>query len=205
MSETQFEETNASLAVGSLKTPDQAERLVTILKRAGFSDCDISIIAPGDQSKHDPKIALDHAPGDDPADEKPRDGSDKLKGATIGAVSGGLILGAIGGIVGLATLAIPGLGVIFVAGPIAAALTDAAAGGAAGVIAGALMGMRIPEHRAKQYEESIRQGNTLISVHTRNAAEFDRAIKYLATGGAEDVHEVIETPSDPHRIVNADK
>jgi hypothetical protein len=201
MSETKFEETNASLAVGSLKTPDQAESLVTILKRAGFSDYDISVIAPGDQPKHDAKIALDHVPGDDPADEKPRDGSAKLRGVTIGAVSGGLILGAIGGLIGLATLAIPGLGVIIVAGPIAAALTDAAAGGAAGVIAGALMGMRIPEHRAKQYEESVRAGNTLISVHTRNAEEFDRAMKCLATGGAEDLHEVIETATESHATV----
>jgi hypothetical protein len=201
MSETQREDRDASLAVGSVKTQDQAGRLVAILKRAGFSDRDISVIAPDDdRSKHDPKIALDHAPGEDPADEKPRDGSDKLKGATIGAVSGGLILGAMGGLVGLASLAIPGLGVLIVAGPIAAALTDAAAGGAAGVIAGALMGMRIPEHRAKQYEESIREGNMLISVHTRNAEEFDRAMKYLATGGAEDLHEVIETQTEPHGI-----
>jgi hypothetical protein len=198
MSETQREVSDASLAVGSVKTQDQAGRLVAILKRAGFSDHDISVIAPGDESKHDPKMALDHVPGDDPADEKPRDGSDKLKGVTIGAVSGGLILGAIGGLIGLATLAIPGLGIIIVAGPIAGALTDAAAGGAAGVIAGALMGMRIPEHRAKQYEESVRQGNTLISVHTRNAEEFDRAMNCLATGGAEDLHEVIETPTEPH-------
>jgi hypothetical protein len=205
MSETQCGEGNATLAVGSVKTHDQAGRLVGILERAGFSDYDISVIAPGDVSTHGPKIALDHEPGDDPADEKPRDGSDKLIGVTIGAVSGGLILGALGGLIGLSTLAIPGLGAIIVAGPIAAALTDAAAGGAAGVIAGALIGMRIPEHRAKEYEESVREGNTLISVHTRNDEERDRAMKFLATGGAEDVHEVIETPTDPHHIVNADK
>ena len=205
MSETQLEERNATLAVGSVKTHDQAGHLVAILKRAGFSDNDISVIAPGDEAKHDPNIALDHKPGDDPADEKPREGSDKLKGVTIGAVSGGLILGAIGGLVGLATLAIPGLGLIVVAGPIAAALTDAAAGGAAGLIAGALMGMRIPEHRAKQYEESVREGNTLISVHTRNADEFDQAMKCLATGGAEDLHEAIEAPADPQPIEDADQ
>jgi hypothetical protein len=205
MSETQLEERNATLAVGSVKTHDQARRLVAILKRAGFSDNNISVIAPGDESTHDPNIALDHKPGDDPADEKPREGSDKLKGVTIGAVSGGLILGAIGGLIGLATLAIPGLGLIVVAGPIAAALTDAAAGGAAGVIAGALMGMRIPEHRAKQYEESVREGNTLISVHTRSTEEFDRAMKCLATGGAEDLHEAIEAPADPQPIVDGDQ
>jgi hypothetical protein len=111
---------------------------------------------------------------------------------TIGAVSGGVLLGTIGGLIGLASLAVPGLGLIVVAGPIAAALTDAAAGGAVGLIAGALMGMRIPEHRAKQYEERVREGNILVSVHTRNAEEFDWASKVLSRGGAEDVHEVIE-------------
>jgi hypothetical protein len=205
MPETQREAKNATLAVGSVKTHDQAGRLVEILKRAGFSEQDISVIAPGDESKHDPKIALDHQPGDDPADEKPRDGLDKLKGVTIGAVSGGLILGAIGGLIGLATLAIPGLGVVIVAGPIAAALTDAAAGGAAGVIAGALMGMRIPEHRAKQYEESVREGNTLISVHVRSAEESNEAMKCLATGRAEDLREVTETLAERHGTVHADK
>jgi hypothetical protein len=67
------------------------------------------------------------------------------------------------------------------------------------------MGMRIPEHLAKQYEESVREGNTLISVHTRNADEFDRAMKCLATGGAEDLHEAIEAPADPQPIEDADQ
>jgi hypothetical protein len=69
------------------------------------------------------------------------------------------------------------------------------------VIAGALMGMRIPEHRAKQYEEGVREGNTLISVHTRNAEQFDRAMKCLATGGAEDLHEVLEPRTESHASV----
>jgi hypothetical protein len=69
------------------------------------------VILPEDKLIQDPKIALDHKPGDDPADEKPRDGSDKLKTVAVGAVSGGIVLGAIGGLVGLASLAIPGLGV----------------------------------------------------------------------------------------------
>jgi hypothetical protein len=192
MSEVQPTEGNATIAVGAVKTREEADHLITILRRAGFSDKDISVIAPGSELKNDPKIALDHEPGEDPADEKPREGSDKLKGLTIGAVSGGVILGTIGGLIGLASLAVPGLGLIVVAGPIAAALTDAAAGGALGLIAGALMGMRIPEHLAKQYEESVREGNTLVSVHTRNAEEFEWATKVLARGGAEDVHEVVE-------------
>jgi hypothetical protein len=60
---------NATLAIGSVRTQDQAERLIEILKRAGFSDQDVSVILPDDKLIQDPKIALDHKPGDDPADE----------------------------------------------------------------------------------------------------------------------------------------
>jgi hypothetical protein len=62
------------------------------------------------------------------------------------------------------------------------------------VIAGALMGMRIPEHRAPQYEKSVREGNILISVNTQGAEALKRAMNILAAGGAEDLHEVVETP-----------
>jgi hypothetical protein len=198
MSAMQVKEENAALAIGSVRTRDQAERLIELLKKAGFSDQDLSVILPGDKLMQDPKIALDHQPGNDPADEKPRDGADKLKGLTVGAVSGGLVLGTIGGLIGLASLAVPGLGIIMVGGPIAAALIDAAASGAAGVIAGGLMGMRIPEQHAKQYEKSVREGSTLISVHTQTAEALQRAMNILAAGGAEDLHEVVETSADPH-------
>jgi hypothetical protein len=203
MEAMQANDRNATLAIGAVRTQDQAERLIEILKRAGFSDQDLSVVLPDDKLIQDPKIALDHKPGDDPADEKPRDGYDKLKTVTVGAVSGGIALGTIGGLIGLASLAVPGLGLIVVAGPIAAALIDAAAGGAAGVIAGGLMGMRIPEHRAKQYEQSVREGSTLISVHTQNAQAFQRAMNILAAGGAEDLHEVVETSTDPHSPLNS--
>src|SRR5260221_5440487 len=74
MSEVQSTEGNPTIAVGAVKTNDQAEHLVTILRGAGFSDKDISVIAPGSELKNDPKIALDHEPGEDPADAKPREG-----------------------------------------------------------------------------------------------------------------------------------
>jgi hypothetical protein len=187
-----MEKAKGTLVIGAVRTQAQAEGLIERLKQAGFSDHELSLISPHDQVSQDPKIALDHKPGDDPADEKPRDSSEKLKGITVGAVSGGLVLGAIGGLIGLAGVALPGIGLIVVGGPLAAALADAAAGGAAGVIAGGLMGMRIPEHRAKQYEKSVREGSTLISVHTEDAKELNRATKILAAGGAEDLHEVAD-------------
>jgi hypothetical protein len=61
------------------------------------------------------------------------------------------------------------------------------------VIAGALMGMRIPEHNAQQYEKTVREGNILISVHAYTAEGLKRAANLLATGGAVDLHQVAET------------
>jgi uncharacterized membrane protein len=52
-----------------------------------------------------------------------------------------------------------------------ASLSGMAIGAAMGGIAGALVGMGIPEIEAKRYEGKIRDGNILISVH---AASSDR-------------------------------
>ncbi len=75
---------------------------------------------------------------------------------TTGAVAGGVLVGALGWLVGIGSLAIPGVGPLIAAGPILAALTGAAAGGAVGGLTGGLIGLGIPEYEAKRYEGAIR-------------------------------------------------
>lgn len=89
-------------------------------------------------------------------------GSKAAEGLGAGAVVGGGVGAALAAIftVGSA-VAIPGLGLV-VAGPIAAALAGAGAGAATGGAIGALVGAGIPEDRAKNYEEGIRNGGVLI-------------------------------------------
>ena len=58
-----------------------------------------------------------------------------------------------------------------------AALTGAAVGGTVGGLTGALIGMGIPEYEAKRYEGKVKGGNALISVHSEDSAETDRAKK----------------------------
>lgn len=90
-------------------------------------------------------------------------------GAGIGAVVGGL-----GGLlIGIGALAIPGIGPVLAAGPLAAALTGlagagagAVAGGVAGGLLGALVDMGIPNENAQYYAEGIRRGGTLVAVRT---------------------------------------
>jgi hypothetical protein len=85
---------------------------------------------------------------------------------------------------GIGTLMIPGVGPFIVAGPIMAALAGAGAGAAAGGLTGALIGMGMPEYEARQYEEKMKGGNILISVHTEDGAERARVKEIFKNAGA---------------------
>jgi hypothetical protein len=58
---------------------------------------------------------------------------------------GAVISGVLGWLVGIGALAIPGVGPLIAAGPVVAALAGVGMGGAVAGIAGALIGMGIPE------------------------------------------------------------
>jgi hypothetical protein len=74
----------------------------------------------------------------------------------------------IGGIAAIGTnVLLPGLGLV-VAGPLAAALAGAGAGGLTGGLVGALIGSGIPEDRAREYEEGIRNGGIVMGVRPRS-------------------------------------
>ena len=101
--------------------------------------------------------------------------------------AGGVAGGVLGWLVGIGSLAIPGVGPFIAAGPILAALGGVAAGGALGGVTGALVGMGIPEYEAKQYEGKLKSGNILISVHTEDSKERDAAKKIFESARADDI------------------
>jgi hypothetical protein len=154
------------------KSQEQADRIVTDLRGAGFSDGDISVLFP------DKKRTRDFA------HEK---GTKMPEGAATGAATGGAIGGTLGLLAGIGALAIPGLGPFIAAGPIMAALSGAAAGAAAGGLTGALVGLGIPEYEAKQYESKLKGENFLISVHTDDSAQRTRAKEIFERNKAEDI------------------
>ena len=94
------------------------------------------------------------------------------EGAAAGAGTGGVLGGVFGWLVGIGSLAIPGVGPLIAAGPIMAALAGAGVGAAVGGLSGALIGLGIPEYEAKQYEGKIKQGNILISVHWKTVTKL---------------------------------
>ena len=150
----------------------QAETIVDGLRAAGFSSSDISALLP------------DKAGTRDFAHEQ----NTKLpEGAATGGVAGMGAGAILGWLAGIGTLAIPGVGPFIAAGPIMAALSGAAIGATTGGVVGGLIGMGIPEIEAKRYEGKIKQGNILISVHTENSEEINKAKDIFTKSGAEDI------------------
>ena len=126
-----------------------AEGLVA-LREANFRPEDISVLYPDNEGTKDF--------GHEKATKAP-------EGASAGAGTGAVIGGALGWLVGIGAIAIPGIGPFIAAGPIVAALAGIGAEGVLGGMAGSLIGLGIPEYEAKRYEGRIRKGGILISVH----------------------------------------
>jgi hypothetical protein len=118
------------------------------------------------------------------------------EGAATGVVAGGIIGGALGILVHIGVLAIPGLGPLIAAGPIIAALTGIGSGTLVGGIIGALVGMGVPEYEAKRYEGRIKAGGILLSVHCDNADWIGKAKEVLKQTGAEDIGTAGEESAD---------
>jgi hypothetical protein len=154
----------------------QAVTIVDRLKAAGFAH-EISVLMPDKGGTKD--FAHEH-------------NTKAPEGATTGATAGGVVGGALGWLVGIGTLAIPGLGPFIAAGPIMAALAGTAVGATVGGITGALVGMGIPEYEAKQYEGKLKKGNILISVHTDNGDQVTSVKKIYKDAGAQDISSTSE-------------
>lgn len=133
-----------------------AEGAVSALRSAGVQDDAISIIAQRDGEK---AVTTDGG-GEEVA-------KDVVGTAALGA--------GVGTILGIAALAIPGVGPLVAAGAIAssaipgAALTGAALGAAAGGLTGLLKDHGIHSDDVAYYEGRINEGGTFVSVNIAEA------------------------------------
>ena len=157
---------------GIFTTVAQAERAVDALVLNGFSNADVSVLMPDNQSSKDF------------AHEKH---TKAPEGTTTGVAAGGTVGGTLGLLAGIGALAIPGLGPFIAAGPIMGALAGLGVGGAVGGLVGALVGMGIPEYEAKRYEGRVKDGGVLLSVHCETSEQIARAKDVLKNAGAEDI------------------
>lgn len=137
----------------------EAERAVSELRSAGVRDNALSVIARHEGAGGDYGGANTH--------EVKEKGEGFVKGALGGA--------GVGALLGLAALAIPGVGPLAAAGAIAgSAMPEGAAIGAGiGALTGGLSGLLtkhgVSEDDARYYEDRIHSGGIFVSVDTRDA------------------------------------
>jgi len=154
------------------KSRVQTEEIIHRLHLAGFPYSEISVLMPETDSLHD----IGHVK----ATKAP-------EGTATGAATGGVAGGIFGLLAGIGAVAIPGVGPLVAAGPIMAALSGAAVGAAAGGVVGGLIGLGIPEIEAKIYEEKLKTGNYLVSVHAHDSDEVTRVKEIFESEEAQNI------------------
>lgn len=149
--------------ISTFSSRDAAEKAVGELRQKGF-DQDISIIAKDENREKNQYTTMNN------------------ENITTGTATGGVLGGLAGLAVGAGALAIPGIGPLIAAGPIAGLLSGAATGG----IAGGLVDYGIPQDRSKFYEEKVKQGSILATVQADDN-KINEAADVLRKNGAQDV------------------
>ena len=166
---------NQNLISAVFDNQSEAETAVRELRDAGVRDSDLSIIA-----RNEGRGATASDGAGTVTDDSEGDG---IKGAVIGAGAGTLL--------GIAALAIPGVGPLVAAGAIASSAIPGAAaiGAGVGAVAGGIIGMLtshgVSDEDATYYEGRIKEGGVFVSVDTSNAAvpaETARDILYRNGG-----------------------
>jgi uncharacterized protein (TIGR02271 family) len=169
----------AKTVIGMFDEFTHAKAAVSALKDAGFRSEEISLAANDAAGEHGKVVDAD------------RNGSAVGNGAMTGAGVGAAIGGGTGlvlGLLGVSMIAVPGIGPILAAGPIAAALAGAGVGAVAGGLIGALTKLGVDEEHAHTYAEGVRRGSTLVTVRCEDA-EAQRAADILDRHHAVDVEQ----------------
>jgi uncharacterized membrane protein len=156
--------------VGVFDGPNHAQKALEQLRESGFSPDQVSVVAR--DSGESRELVEDTGMG--------------ATGAASGALLGGITGGVLGWLVGIGTLAIPGVGPIIAAGALATTLGGAALGAVAGGLVGALVDAGIPEEHARGYEEHVKGGKILLTVQAASDQQARQAHRIFDQhGGAE--------------------
>jgi uncharacterized protein (TIGR02271 family) len=151
---------NRTTAVAVFSSRAEAQQAVQELKRMGFRDDQIGVAHKNDDSS----ISTTTGSGETHATE----------GAIAGAATGAGV-GALWGL-GIAAGLLPAIGPVIAGGTLAAIAASAAGGAAAAGLAGALIGMGIPEDEASYYEGEVKSGHTVVTVRAENRVQEAQAV-----------------------------
>jgi uncharacterized membrane protein len=179
-----------STVIGIFDNPRDAQRGIAMLRDSRYTFEDISLISKAG----DNEVAV--SSGDD---------VQAREGATVGAVWGGMV--------GLASLVIPGVGPFIAGGALATALastvTGAVTGAVVGGIAAALIHIGgIPEAVAVQYESLVQAGKTLVAVKVQ-PEDMRHVRRMLMKADAEEIRtpdaSAIMAPENPIQVTMYDE
>src|SRR5690349_15682484 len=149
----------------------QAQSAIADLKRAASTEKEIGVTTR-DADSGDGRLAR-------VADK----GETHAKEGAIAGVATGAGVGALWGL-GILAGVLPAIGPAIAGGTLAAILSSAAAGAATAGVAGALIGLGIPEEEANYYETEFKAGRTLVTVDA--GARLQEAQSILVESGGYD-------------------
>lgn len=178
----------AKTIVGLFSTANEAQSVLKDLVSNGFKREDIGVVANNAKGEHaaNDTTTTANMPGEDKGETKAEDD------AGTGAVGGTFIGGALGLLVGIGALAIPGIGPVVAAGTLATLLGTTALGAGIGAgiggLIGALVGMGVPKEDAEYYHEGVRRGGTLVTVKSDDQMA-QQAYDIMQKHGAADIEE----------------
>lgn len=167
----QFATDDRRTVVAVFDDTDAAIAALNSLRDAAFTADQLSV------------VARDRATTREMTDNSELVSEEAGKGAIVGTLLGGLA----GWLVGLSALAIPGIGPVIGAGIIGTTLAGAGIGAAAGGLIGALGAYGIPEEDARGYEEEVRRGRVLLTVHAIDDEQAQEANAIFASAGGQRV------------------
>jgi uncharacterized protein (TIGR02271 family) len=168
----------AKTVIGLFDNRAEAQGVVQELLAEGFRRDDISVMskkAEGTQGKQGETVAYVE-----------EDGDEQVKDMAWGAGTGAAIGGLAGLLLSLTSLAIPGIGPVLAAGPLAAVIAGAGIGATAGGLISGLTRLGVPEEDANYYAEGVRRGGTLISVDASDD-RAERAVAIMKQHGAVEI------------------
>jgi hypothetical protein len=161
---------NINYVFGAYESRSAVECAVRGFKDAGFSGSQISVILP---DKRGSKEIVSENDAKSP------------QSVTLAPSSG--IGGALGWLVGLGEMTLPGLGPVVAVGPLVAALAATGAGGTSGSFAGSLVALGMPQVSATQYEHGLLRGEVLVAIRCQAPEHCQRAREIMEITRAEHI------------------
>ncbi len=159
-----------STLVGVFSDPVHARRAVAELQSMGFGDDRVGVISRDGEPAGEETGPHGHT----------KAGEAAAIGAAAGAGAGALWA------LGIAAGVLPPIGPVVAGGLLGSVLASAAGGAAVVGVAGALVGLGVPEEEARYYEGEVHAGQTVVVVQP--GRRYDEARSVFLRHGAYDIH-----------------